>query len=55
MKERITEWREALSVKWFMLDAQQKQAVILIGIALWQGIIEVLSSRLTKKEGAKHE
>lgn len=50
MKERLAEWKENLAVKWFMLDAQQKQAVILGGITLFEGIVQVISSRLSKKE-----
>lgn len=53
MKERLAEWKEELAVKWFMLDAQQKQAVILGAIALWEGMIHVLSARLSRKENAK--
>lgn len=50
MKERLAELKEELAVKWFMLDAQQKQAVILGGIALWEGIVTVISSRISKKD-----
>lgn len=45
-KERLEELREELAVKWFMLDSQQKQAIILITVALWQGMIEVIVARL---------
>lgn len=54
MKERWEKWREDFSVWWFMLDAQQKQAVIILTVALWQGIIEVITARL-KKEGVKED
>ena len=46
MKARITEWKETLSVKWFMLDAQQKQAAIFLAIALWEGAIELVVAKL---------
>jgi hypothetical protein len=52
MNEKLAEWKEALSVKWFMLDAQQKQAVILGGIALWGGLVDVISARLSKQDSA---
>lgn len=30
MRERVADWLEELRVRWFMLDAQQKQALILL-------------------------
>lgn len=36
MRERLADWKESLSVKWFMLDAQTKQAVLIGIVALWQ-------------------
>lgn len=41
MSERITELWEDLKVKWFMLDAQQKQALILIGLYLGYTLLDI--------------
>lgn len=49
MKEKLIEAREFLAVKWFMLDAQQKQAVIICAIAFWEGMVQVISARLSQR------
>lgn len=52
MKQRWEKWREDFSVWWFMLDAQQKQAVIIGACALWGGIVDVISARISKKNSS---
>jgi hypothetical protein len=49
MKEKLAEIREDLSVRWFMMDSQQKQVILLGTLALWEGIVMVISSRAAKK------
>lgn len=51
-KEKMQEWREELAVKWFMLDAQQKQAALIICITLFQASVNVITSRLSGGKNA---
>ena len=54
MNERLADLWETAKVRWFMLDAQQKQAVVLLGLYAAYTLLDiggaVVSSRL--KAGA---
>ena len=54
-RERMEDWWETIKVKWFMLDAQQKQALILIGIYLFQMTTEIMKSYITAKVQVANE
>lgn len=51
-KEQLEDLWETIRVKWFMLDAQQKQALILIGVYLSQVIIDLTKAYIIAKVGA---
>ena len=44
LKERFSNWIEDLSVRWFMLDAQAKQALILAGVYAAYTVFDVLGA-----------
>jgi hypothetical protein len=50
-KERIEDWWETVQVKWFMLDAQQKQAIILLCLYLSQIAADIVKSYIVVKVG----
>jgi len=50
-EERLEDWWETIKVKWFMLDAQQKQALILIGVYLTQLCMDVIRAYIIAKVG----
>jgi hypothetical protein len=50
-REQLEDWWETVKVKWFMLDAQQKQALILIGVYLSQVAIDVIKAYIVAKVG----
>lgn len=43
-QEKLSDFWETVKVKWFMLDVQQKQALILIAVYLWNAVIEIAKS-----------
>lgn len=53
-REKLSDLWETVKVKWFMLDAQQKQALILIAVYLWNAVIEItkayIQARVTENE-----
>ena len=51
MLERLEDWWETIKVKWFLLDAQQKQALIVIGVYLTQVATDILRAYITAKVG----
>ncbi len=40
-RERLDDWLEELRVRWFMLDAQQKQALVLLSLYLGYTLLDV--------------
>lgn len=50
-KEQLEDWWEELKVKWFMLDAQQKQAIILLTVYLSQVCIDLMKAYIIAKVG----
>lgn len=50
--ERLADLWEDTKVRWFMMDAQQKQAVILLGLYLGYTILDVGGSVVKAKIGA---
>jgi len=51
LKEQLEDWWETIKVKWFLLDAQQKQAIIVIGVYLSQVAIDIIRVYITVKVG----
>lgn len=51
LRERFDSVREDLQVRWFMLDAQKKQAVILLGLYVGYTLLDlggaIMKSRLS--------
>ena len=52
-RERAEDWLEELRVRWFMLDAQKKQAVILLGLYLGYTLFDVGGAILKKRIGGE--
>ena len=50
-REQLEDWWEELKVKWFMLDAQQKQAIILLAVYLSQVCIDLMKAYIIAKVG----
>jgi len=50
-KEQLEDWWETVKVKWFLLDAQQKQALILMGLYLSQMTIDLVKAYIVAKVG----
>lgn len=50
-REQLEDWWEELKVKWFMLDAQQKQAIILLTVYLSQVCIDLMKAYIIAKVG----
>ena len=53
LRERITDLWETAKVKWFMLDAQQKQVLLLAGLYLAYTLLDIggalAKARITTK------
>lgn len=41
LRETLEDWLEELRVRWFMLDAQQKQALVLLGLYVGYTLLDV--------------
>ena len=53
-REQIDDWLEDLRVRWFMLDAQQKQALVLLTLYLGYTLFDVGGAVLKARiEGGK--
>ncbi len=61
LDRKLCEWSdrgqdlaEEIRVKWFMLDAQQKQAIMLVGISIAYTLVDIVGAvAKTRIEGRK--
>jgi len=53
MRERLSELLEDLRVRWFMLDAQQKQALILLALYLGYTLLDLGGALMKARISAK--
>ncbi len=51
-QERLLDAWEDLKVRWFMLDAQQKQAIVLLSLYVGYTLLDVGGSVVKSKLGA---
>ena len=51
-REQIDDWLEDLRVRWIMMDAQQKQALILLTLCVATTLLEVAGTIVKARIGA---
>lgn len=49
--ERLDGWLEELRVRWFLLDAQQKQVLLLLGLYAGYTLLDVAGALVKARKG----
>lgn len=52
-RERIVDWLEELRVRWFMLDAGKKQALVLLSVYVGYTLLDIGGALVKRRIGGE--